>query len=80
LWYAETIKIQDNDKLQNELCQIPEFFCENISTLGMMYRVFQPHTFEKSLNFDAIMLFCLYVIKTKKVSNPHTRAETLKFI
>mmetsp|Transcript_38076 Transcript_38076/g.37576 ORF Transcript_38076/g.37576 Transcript_38076/m.37576 type:complete len:255 (+) Transcript_38076:2153-2917(+) len=46
----------------------------------MMYRVFRPSTFEKALNFDALMLFCLYVIRTKKVSNPHTRAETLKFI
>lgn len=46
----------------------------------MMYRVFSPHTFENALVFDSIMLFCLYVIKTKKMSNPHSRAEMLKFI
>lgn len=46
----------------------------------MLYRVFSPSTFENALNFDSIMLFCLFIIKTKKVSNPHTRAETLKFI
>lgn len=46
----------------------------------MMYRVFSPASFENSFNFDSIMLFCLFVIISKKVYNPHTRAETLKFV
>lgn len=56
-WYAEKIQIEDNDYLKPEMCHIPDFFAENISKLGMMYRVFAPHTFEKSLSFDSIMLF-----------------------
>ena len=78
--FAEKFEIEDSQKVKPEFCHIPEFFSENISKLGMMYRVFSPPTFENALNFDSVMLYCLFIIKTKKVSNPHTRAETLKFI
>lgn len=78
--FTSKIEINDDFKLNPKLSHVYEWYAENISKVGMIYRVFSPSTFENSYTFEWLMLFCLFIIKTKTVSNPHTRAETLKFI
>ena len=80
LEFLENIDFSQNSDLHPECTHIPEFFSENISKIGMFYRVFKPIVFETHMNLASIMTYCLFIIKTKKVSNPHVRAETLKFI
>jgi ubiquitin conjugation factor E4 B len=77
---SRNLVFDEDCTLTPDMCHIPEFFTENISKLGYMYRVFRPEMFQSTVTFDAFMLYWLYIIKTKKVSNPHARAETLKFV
>jgi hypothetical protein len=54
---ARKFMFDDNSSLRPDMCHIPEFFSENISKLGFMYRVFRPDCFQNSVNFDAFMLY-----------------------
>ena len=78
--FPSRYEIEEWVKLNPSLSHIYEWFCENISKIGMFYRIYSSSIFEHTLNFESLMLFWLFINKTKTVSNPHLRAETCKFI
>ena len=80
LEFQENIEFSQSSELHPACTHVPEFFSKNISKIGMFYKVSNPIMFETNMNLVSLITLCLFTIKTKKVSNPHLRAETLRFI
>ena len=74
------IEIDESTKLNPELSHIYELFWENITKIGLLYRIHLPSVFENSFTFQSLMMFALFITRTKVLLNPYLRAKTLNFI